>query len=163
DDGWVNHLTEMEHLRDGIGLRGYGQKDPKQEYKKEGYNIFVNMIAKTSSNVVSKLFGMQARPVQEERADEEMELLRHAEELARLVARHEAALPPGAAADSPAQEGLLGGEQECPCGSGRPFSVCHGVEELVDGGRDEAEDEGVEEPVAAAPAAEEPAAAKPLI
>ncbi len=134
DDAWVNHLTEMEHLRDGIGLRGYGQKDPKQEYKKEGFNIFVNMVAKVSSNVVSKLFGMQVRPVQEEREDEEQDLLRHAEDLARLVARHEQALPPGAAHDSPAREGLLSGEQECPCGSGRPFSVCHGVEELVDAG-----------------------------
>jgi preprotein translocase subunit SecA len=41
----------MDHLRDGIGLRGYGQKDPKQEYKKEGYNLFVNMVARVSSNV----------------------------------------------------------------------------------------------------------------
>ena len=42
DKQWVEHLTNMEHLRDGIGLRGYGQRDPKQEYKKEGYDIFVN-------------------------------------------------------------------------------------------------------------------------
>ena len=48
DRAWVEHLTNMEHLRDGIGLRGYGQRDPKQEYKKEGYDIFVNMMAATS-------------------------------------------------------------------------------------------------------------------
>ena len=53
DKAWVDHLTEMDHLRDGIGLRGYGQKDPKQEYKKEGYNLFVNMVARVSSNVVT--------------------------------------------------------------------------------------------------------------
>jgi preprotein translocase subunit SecA len=51
----------MEHLRDGIGLRGYGQKDPKQEYKKEGYNLFVNMMARVSSNVVTKLFSVQVQ------------------------------------------------------------------------------------------------------
>ncbi len=45
DQAWVEHLTNMEHLRDGIGLRGYGQRDPKQEYKKEGYDIFVTMMA----------------------------------------------------------------------------------------------------------------------
>ncbi|MBK6513579.1 MAG: hypothetical protein IPG04_05480 [Polyangiaceae bacterium] len=53
DKSWVDHLTDMEHLRDGIGLRGYGQKDPKQEYKKEGYNIFVQMVARVSSNVMT--------------------------------------------------------------------------------------------------------------
>src|SRR6185295_19378155 len=51
DKQWVEHLTSMEHLRDGIGLRGYGQRDPKQEYKKEGYDIFISMMAGTSSNV----------------------------------------------------------------------------------------------------------------
>ncbi len=51
----------MEHLRDGIGLRGYGQKDPKQEYKKEGYDVFVTMMASTSSNVCTKLFKVQVR------------------------------------------------------------------------------------------------------
>jgi preprotein translocase subunit SecA len=56
DRQWVEHLTSMEHLRDGIGLRGYGQRDPKQEYKKEGYDVFVTMMASTSSSVCSKLF-----------------------------------------------------------------------------------------------------------
>jgi preprotein translocase subunit SecA len=51
DRRWVEHLTDMEHLRDGIGLRGYGQRDPKQEYKKEGYDVFMNMMAETMSNV----------------------------------------------------------------------------------------------------------------
>ena len=46
DEAWVDHLSNMEHLRDGIGLRGYGQRDPKNEYKKEGYNLFLNMMAK---------------------------------------------------------------------------------------------------------------------
>src|SRR6185369_5994355 len=55
DRAWVEHLTNMEHLRDGIGLRGYGQRDPKQEYKKEGYDIFVNMMAGTTSNVITKV------------------------------------------------------------------------------------------------------------
>ncbi len=59
DRQWVDHLTNMEHLRDGIGLRGYGQRDPKQEYKKEGYDVFVTMMAATSSNVCSKLFKVQ--------------------------------------------------------------------------------------------------------
>src|SRR5581483_9900490 len=59
DKQWVEHLTNMEHLRDGIGLRGYGQRDPKQEYKKEGYDVFVTMMASTSSSVCSKVFKVQ--------------------------------------------------------------------------------------------------------
>ena len=50
DEAWVDHLSNMEHLRDGIGLRGYGQRDPKNEYKKEGYNLFLNMMAKVSGD-----------------------------------------------------------------------------------------------------------------
>ena len=61
DRAWVEHLTNMEHLRDGIGLRGYGQKDPKQEYKKEGYDIFITMMAATSSNVATKIFKVKVR------------------------------------------------------------------------------------------------------
>ncbi len=59
DQAWVDHLTNMEHLRDGIGLRGYGQKDPKNEYKKEGYNLFLNMMAKVSGAVLQRFFEAQ--------------------------------------------------------------------------------------------------------
>ena len=55
DEQWVDHLKAMEHLREGIGLRGYGQKDPKQEYKKEGYNLFTAMMATTVRNAAQKL------------------------------------------------------------------------------------------------------------
>ena len=73
DKQWVEHLTNMEHLRDGIGLRGYGQRDPKQEYKKEGFDIFVNMMAATTSNVVTKL--MRVR-LQKETDIERLERIR---------------------------------------------------------------------------------------
>ncbi|MEZ4296858.1 MAG: preprotein translocase subunit SecA [Polyangiaceae bacterium] len=124
DKAWVEHLTEMEHLRDGIGLRGYGQKDPRQEYKKEGYNLFVNMIAKVSSNVVTKLFGMQVRRQEEEEAIEAADLARHVAELQKAVARHDDEIPP-AATGKP--EPVVIAEADCPCGSGKPFSQCHGA------------------------------------
>ncbi|HEX4404724.1 MAG TPA: preprotein translocase subunit SecA [Polyangia bacterium] len=127
DRAWVDHLTDMDHLRDGIGLRGYGQKDPKQEYKKEGYRMFVDMVARTSNDVIAELFkqGMM-RPAQESEI-EERDLRRHAEELARAVARHEEEpLPPAA---PPEPEPIIRAEQECPCGSGKAFSTCHGAEE----------------------------------
>src|SRR5207237_1867754 len=88
DRAWVEHLTDMDHLRDGIGLRGYGQKDPKQEYKKEGYNMFVNMVARVSSNVVTKVLAWKVRNREEEERIEAADMARHAEQLRSAVAKH---------------------------------------------------------------------------
>ena len=131
DKAWVDHLTDMDHLRDGIGLRGYGQRDPKNEYKKEGYNMFVNMVARVSSNVVTKVFSVKVRKPEEEEAIEQADMLRHAEQLAKAVAKHDDGLPVGAqpSAPPPPPEPLVKAEQECPCGSGKAFSKCHGAED----------------------------------
>ena len=130
DKAWVDHLTDMDHLRDGIGLRGYGQKDPKQEYKKEGYNMFVNMVARTSSNVITKFFAVNVkRAEQEEEQAEAADLERHAAALREAVAQHEDGLPVGAAAPPRLAEPAVVQDQECPCGSGKPFNQCHGVED----------------------------------
>ncbi len=126
DRAWVDHLTDMEHLRDGIGLRGYGSRDPKQEYKKEGYNLFVGMVARVSSDVITKVFHTRVRGAEEEQAREDVELRRHEEQLRGAVAKHEEALPVGAQHDVPVEPVVKSG-QECPCGSGKPFEQCHGA------------------------------------
>ena len=126
DKSWVDHLTDMDHLRDGIGLRGYGQKDPRQEYKKEGYNLFVNMVARVSANVITKLFGMQVRKAEEEEAVEEADLAKHAEQLQRAVARHDEEPEPE---PMPEPAPIVMADMECPCGSGKPFAKCHGAED----------------------------------
>ncbi len=93
DRAWVDHLTNMEHLRDGIGLRGYGQRDPKQEYKMEGYEIFVNMMAAVSGSVASKAFRAEVRREQAQQTAERLELERLAElqrQLQGMITRHEA-------------------------------------------------------------------------
>ncbi|MEJ7735621.1 MAG: SEC-C metal-binding domain-containing protein, partial [Polyangiaceae bacterium] len=139
DKAWVDHLTDMDHLRDGIGLRGYGQRDPKNEYKKEGYNMFVNMVARVSSNVITKLFSTKVRGVEEEEALEAADAERHARQLASAVAQHADAAPvvsQGAAAVSepppppaPPPEPAVKADMACPCGSGKPFATCHGAED----------------------------------
>ena len=138
----------MEHLRDGIGLRGYGQRDPKQEYKKEGYNLFVNMMAKVSSTVLVRLFEAQIQRQEEIEALEAAALERHHAELEQAIARHpeegptatgedpddplaivrdaaSAALP---ASHSPTRRSQpkVGRNDPCPCGSGKKFKLCHG-------------------------------------
>jgi preprotein translocase subunit SecA len=123
DKAWVDHLTEMDHLRDSIGLRGYGQKDPKQEYKKEGYTLFVNMIARVSSNVVTKVFSVNVKREEDEAQIEQNDLARHAAQLREAVAQHEEDPIPEPA---PPPEPIIQSDQECPCGSGKPFNECHG-------------------------------------
>ncbi|MBW2527386.1 MAG: preprotein translocase subunit SecA [Deltaproteobacteria bacterium] len=128
DRTWVDHLTDMDHLRDGIGLRGYGQKDPKQEYKKEGYNMFVNMMARVSSNVVTKMMKAQIRRADADAELEQMEadkLARHLDELSGAIARHGGEAQPASSPGLPAPPAVMG-EEPCPCGSGKPFRKCHG-------------------------------------
>ena len=60
DHHWKDHLLGMDHLRDGIGLRGYGQKDPLIEYKREGYDLFAGMMERIKSDTLERLFLVQA-------------------------------------------------------------------------------------------------------
>ena len=60
DHHWKDHLLGMDHLRDGIGLRGYGQKDPLIEYKREGYDLFAGMMERVKSDTLDRLFHVQA-------------------------------------------------------------------------------------------------------
>jgi preprotein translocase subunit SecA len=139
DRQWVDHLTNMEHLRDGIGLRGYGQRDPKQEYKKEGYNLFVSMMAATSSNVITKLFGVQVRKETDIERMEREDAARHARQLQSMQLQHggeykgddeeadkpaQGAKPRVSVAPAPAPK--VQRNDQCPCGSGLPFKKCHG-------------------------------------
>src|SRR6266851_4613967 len=140
DRAWVEHLTNMDHLRDGIGLRGYGQKDPKQEYKKEGYDLFVNMMAAVCSIVVTKLLRVKVQRQEEIAAIEAQDMEKHAAQLESATARHgedeegalagsrarrqpQAAMPPPASRAAP----KIGRNDLCPCGSGKKFKKCHGA------------------------------------
>ncbi len=139
DKSWVDHLTNMEHLRDGIGLRGYGQRDPKNEYKKEGYDLFLNMMANVSSNVLVQLMEFRPDGVDIEAMEAEAEE-RHQAELDAAVARHvgEEPAPGGPSLDELRQQAAgqrpppkaapkIGRNDACPCGSGKKFKQCHGA------------------------------------
>jgi len=145
----------MEHLRDGIGLRGYGQRDPKQEYKKEGYDVFINMMAATSSNICTKLFKVQVRKETEIERIEREDADRHAAQQRAMQMRHgsepaageeEAAAPRGSARPQPRvtvqpvrRDGpKIGRNDPCPCGSGQKFKKCHGAALEEDSGGEDA-------------------------
>ena len=143
DTLWKEHLSNMDHLRRGIHLRGYAQKNPKQEYKREAFNLFETMLDSMKRDVVRILCHVR---VQSQEEMEEIERRRKAElerELASARLRHDEGSAT-AAAQQP--EGERGGDQSgqatpetfvrqerkvgrnepCPCGSGKKYKQCHG-------------------------------------
>lgn len=76
DQRWKEHLSHMDHLREGIHFRGYAQKDPKQEYKKEGFNLFLNMMALIRDETLEKVFKAEIRPGTGERIEQDLSELR---------------------------------------------------------------------------------------
>ncbi|MBL7684506.1 MAG: preprotein translocase subunit SecA [Deltaproteobacteria bacterium] len=136
---WKDHLLNMDHLREGIGLRGYAQKDPIVEYKREGYTLFETMITQISEDSLQKLFRVQieerrpapavieteATPVAEAPPEKPViELRRVAQPIQMTHGRPEETRPTGAVVR---QEDKVGRNDPCPCGSGKKYKKCHGV------------------------------------
>ncbi|UVL60739.1 preprotein translocase subunit SecA [Pseudomonas sp. B21-032] len=136
DDLWKDHLSTMDHLRHGIHLRGYAQKNPKQEYKRESFNLFQELLDSIKRDTIRVLSHVQVR--REDPVEEEARLRREAEELAaRMQFQHAEA--PGLEAE-PQEDGAdvavaaapvrneqkLGRNEPCWCGSGKKFKQCHG-------------------------------------
>jgi preprotein translocase subunit SecA len=137
DQRWIEHLKAMEALREGIGLRGYGQKDPKQEYKKEGYNIFGMMMGVISKNVSEKLFHVQLRREEAEAPAPEAVAVpqpqrRQTRRTIETGGGSEAEARQRADSDdaerpSRRNEPKVGRNDPCPCGSGKKYKKCHGA------------------------------------
>lgn len=117
DELWKEHLSAMDYLRKGIHLRGYAQKDPKQEYKKESFAMFTDMLDHLKSNVISVLSRIQVRS-QEEVEQAERERQAHAEqESSHYHAEGE---------EQDFSDLHIGRNEPCPCGSGKKYKHCHG-------------------------------------
>jgi len=118
DSQWKGHLLGIDYLKEGIGLRGYGQKNPKEEYKREAYALFVEMMGRIRQEVLQKLFRVQlAREDDLERM--EAERRRRQIHLNRVGGE--------AAAKKPVtKEDKVGRNDPCPCGSGKKYKKCCG-------------------------------------
>ncbi|NOX25244.1 MAG: preprotein translocase subunit SecA [Deltaproteobacteria bacterium] len=120
DSHWKEHLLNMDHLKEGIGLRGYGQKDPLDEYKREGYEMFVDLMESIKRQAVATMF--MVRLVSEDEVDEleqqrreqqqAMEMNRSDEETARKPITRDG--------------DKIGRNAPCPCGSGKKYKRCCG-------------------------------------
>ena len=156
DSQWIDHLKSMDQLREGIGLRGYGQKDPKIEYKKEGYSLFMSIMERIGANVGSKLFRVRVEknepapqpravpaapapePKLEWKSKERKIRLQHGDAATANATPASGApgsqdLPPMSAGDGEKQAPMvreaakIGRNEPCPCGSGKKFKKCHGA------------------------------------
>jgi hypothetical protein len=122
DTLWKDHLLNMDHLKEGIGLRGYGQKNPLQEYQKEGFEMFEDMIHRIEEDVVQKLFTVE---IAREAAAPAVELQQPRPQ--RMVLSHGAdTVEPGRPAAAKRHGDKVGRNDPCPCGSGRKYKRCCG-------------------------------------
>ena len=119
DTAWKDHLLAMDHLKEGIGLRGYGQRDPLTEYKKESFVMFGLMKERIEDEIIMNLWRMDAAVVTQQK---EMRTRRE---------RDLTYSAPAKEAPQPAQRAAarVGRNDPCPCGSGKKYKKCHGSEE----------------------------------
>ena len=121
DRVWKEHLLNMDHLRDGIGLRGYGQKDPKQEYKREGYDLFQDMLGRIKESTMFALCHLRIK------AEVKEDDFKHEEQ--KQVSYSGGAETAAAKAKQPQkrEQPKVGRNDPCPCGSGRKHKKCCGM------------------------------------
>jgi preprotein translocase subunit SecA len=124
DVAWKDHLLALDHLKEGIGLRGYGQRDPLNEYKRESFELFEEMKERIEDDILQKLFRYE--PMTEEQVIEQ----RRRQE--RAAPRIELSAPPKVEGQqrpqpSVSKEAKVGRNDPCPCGSGKKYKKCHGA------------------------------------
>ncbi|HIE79774.1 MAG TPA: hypothetical protein EYQ03_03745 [Nitrospinaceae bacterium] len=119
DGLWKDHLLGMDHLKEGIGLRGYAQKNPLTEYKKEGFDLFGAMMARIKEETTEYLFKIQINQeieMPDERGSKPSQVVEHrgdSEVSAKPVTVRR-------------EEEKVGRNEPCPCGSGKKYKKCHG-------------------------------------
>ena len=132
DQTWKEHLARMDYLRQGIHLRSYAQKQPKQEYKRESFELFSEMLDKVKLDVTSMLARVRVRDENEVSAMEEADRRRHEQQASQMNFKHPSA--GSASADEElANMGVIsaagpkvGLNDPCPFGSGKKYKQCHG-------------------------------------
>ena len=139
DTHWKEHLAAMDHLRQGINLRGYAQKNPKQEYKREAFELFSNMLDELKTDVIGILSRVQVKAAEDVEAVEEQR--RKADAVPHNYQHAEAgqmggAIPAQGAAGAAGANAMatpvvrdgdkVGRNDPCPCGSGKKYKQCHG-------------------------------------
>ncbi len=134
DSNWKDFLLNMDHLKEGIGLRGYAQKDPLIEYKKEAFDMFQKMLSQVSEESITRLYKIQIQ----EKEDKKFTLTQRMPLKFNLNVTQPAGMPAMPAAQPPPGQGVtspikrenkkIGRNDPCWCGSGKKYKNCHGKE-----------------------------------
>ena len=128
DSTWKDHLYAMDHLKGGIGLRGFAEKDPKMEYKREGYRMFQEMLSNIRDKVTDIIFKAQLEATAETRSVWNISAASHTE-YAQFQAAREAAQAPQSEQITKTiklEKPKVGRNEPCPCGSGKKYKKCCG-------------------------------------
>jgi preprotein translocase subunit SecA len=115
---WIDHLDAMNHLREGIGLRGYGQKDPLIEYKNESYRMFQTLLSAIDSEILNIIFKVEIQPQVSE--EQETQLTKAAKEATPQIKETRTR------EQKRVKKEKVGRNDPCPCGSGKKYKKCHG-------------------------------------
>ncbi len=128
DERWKEHLREMEEFKEGIHLRGYGQKDPLIEYKKEGFDMFMQLLDRITSEIVEFVFKVEPAPELEQQMIRKARSVRTQHASAEGMGYEGDAQPDNVkVSNTPVRvEKQVGRNEPCPCGSGKKFKHCHG-------------------------------------
>jgi preprotein translocase subunit SecA len=118
---WKDHLLAMDHLKEGIGLRGYGQKDPLVEYQKEGYALFVDLMLRLREQVLGYLFAVELKE------EEQLKKAQARKEDQISTQKMRMNLEPEPVQASRRDGKKVGRNDPCPCGSGKKYKKCHGM------------------------------------
>ncbi|MBK5245532.1 MAG: SEC-C domain-containing protein, partial [Eubacteriaceae bacterium] len=118
DSAWMEHIDNMDQLKQGIGLRAYGQNDPVKEYTKEGFALFDDMILRIQEDTVKYLFNLNIQVVPSEEAKEKVDFSQMKTNENEIVGK-----PAGPAS----AQNKVGRNDPCPCGSGKKYKKCCGA------------------------------------
>ncbi len=118
DSQWKDHLLSIDHLKEGIGLRGYGQKNPKEEYKREAYGLFMEMMGRIRQEVIQKLYRIQLA------REEDVDQMEAAEQRRRRIILNRAGAADQVKKPAHRDEDKVGRNDPCPCGSGKKYKKC---------------------------------------
>jgi preprotein translocase subunit SecA len=141
DEHWRDHLYELDHLKGGIGLRAYGQRDPLIEYKREAYDLFETLLREVREDFVQRLFRVQLAPAEAERVIQQQPRAPRRMQMQHAEAQTFGSAPDSQADDTPAPRSgganvpapspaarptlRAGRNDPCPCGSGKKYKKCH--------------------------------------
>ena len=129
DLNWKHHLAAMDHLREGIHLRGYAQQNPKQEYKRESFLMFKQMLEAVKTDVVLTLYSIRTKTQAELETEEQHRrvLLEQEQQQMRFLHTAEDAAVAQSSNNDANKYPKVGRNEVCPCGSGKKYKHCHGV------------------------------------